>query len=83
MSKLFARFAALIVGLSLVATPNLAWSAPKPKAPTAAEAALLARDSVRSPMAADSIYFVMTDRYANGDVTNDRGGATGDYYVDL
>ena len=79
MSKYFARAAALIAGLSLVATPNLAWSAPAPKAPTAAEAALLARDSVRSPMAADSIYFVMTDRYANGDVTNDRGGATGDY----
>jgi glycosidase len=79
MSKSLVRAAALIAGLSLVATPNLAWSAPAPKAPTAAEAALLARDSVRSPMAADSIYFVMTDRYANGDVTNDRGGATGDY----
>ena len=79
MSKYLVRAAALIAGLSLVATPNLAWSAPAPKAPTAAEAALLARDSVRSPMAADSIYFVMTDRYANGDATNDRGGATGDY----
>ena len=79
MSKSLVRAAALIAGLSLVATPNLAWSAPAPKAPTAAEAALLARDSVRSPMAADSIYFVMTDRYANGDVSNDRGGATGDY----
>ena len=79
MSKYLVRAAALIAGLSLVATPNLAWSAPAPKAPTAAESALLARDSVRSPMAADSIYFVMTDRYANGDATNDRGGATGDY----
>ncbi len=79
MQKHIVRFAALIAGLSLVATPNLAWSAPAPKAPTAAEAAALARDSVRSPMAADSIYFVMTDRYANGDTSNDRGGATGDY----
>ncbi len=79
MQKLIVRFAALIAGLSLLATPNLAWSAPAPKAPTAAEAAALARDSVRSPMAADSIYFVMTDRYANGDTSNDRGGASGDY----
>ena len=79
MQKLIVRLAALIAGLSLVATPNLAWSAPAPKAPTAAEAAALARDSVRSPMAADSIYFVMTDRYANGDPSNDRGGASGDY----
>ena len=79
MQKLTVRFAALIAGLSLLATPNLAWSAPAPKAPTAAEAAALARDSVRSPMAADSIYFVMTDRYANGDTSNDRGGASGDY----
>ena len=79
MQKLIVRFAALIAGLSLLATPNLAWSAPAPKAPTAAEAAALARDSVRSPMAADSIYFVMTDRYANGDTCNDRGGASGDY----
>jgi glycosidase len=79
MQKLIVRFAAIIAGLSLLATPNLAWSAPAPKAPTAIEAAALARDSVRSPMAADSIYFVMTDRYANGDTSNDRGGATGDY----
>ncbi|MCF8535804.1 MAG: hypothetical protein K9G66_02825 [Rhodoluna sp.] len=79
MSKSLVRAVALIAGLSLLATPNLAWSAPAPKGPTAAEAAALARDSVRSPMAADNIYFVMTDRYANGDVTNDRGGATGDH----
>lgn len=79
MQKLIVRFAAVTAGLSLLATPNLAWSAPAPKAPTATEAAALARDSVRSPMAADSIYFVMTDRYANGDTSNDRGGASGDY----
>ena len=79
MQKLIVRFAAIIAGLSLLATPNLAWSAPAPKGPTTIEAAALARDSVRSPMAADSIYFVMTDRYANGDTSNDRGGVTGDY----
>lgn len=78
MSKSLVRAGALLAGLSLLATPNLAWSAPAPKGPTAAEAAALARESVRSPMAADSIYFVMTDRYANGDTSNDRGGVTGD-----
>ena len=78
MTKSLARAAAVIAGLSLLATPNLAWSAAAPKAPTAAEASALARESVRSPMASDSIYFVMTDRYANGDTSNDRGGVTGD-----
>ncbi len=78
MPKSLVRAVALLAGLSLLATPNLAWSAPAPKGPTAAEAAALARESVRSPMAADSIYFVMTDRYANGDTSNDRGGLTGD-----
>jgi glycosidase len=78
MTKPVVRAAALLASLSLIATPNLAWSAPKPKAPTASEAAALARDSVRSPLAADSIYFVMTDRYANGDPSNDRGGVSGD-----
>jgi glycosidase len=78
MPKTLVRAAALLAGLSLLATPNLAWSASAPKGPTAAEAAALARDSVRSSMAADNIYFVMTDRYANGDTSNDRGGLTGD-----
>ena len=39
-----------------------------------ADAALLATDSPRSSFAADSIYFVMTDRYKNGDTSNDTGG---------
>lgn len=79
MLKSIARLAASVAGLALVVSPSFAWSAAKPKAPTAAEAAALARDSVRGPLSADSIYFVMTDRYANGDTTNDKGGLTGDY----
>ena len=39
-----------------------------------AEASALAMDSPRSSFANDSIYFVMTDRYKNGDSTNDLGG---------
>ncbi len=33
---------------------------------------------VRQPGAGQQFYFVMTDRFANGDPTNDRGGLTGD-----
>jgi glycosidase len=32
----------------------------------------------RHPAAADPIYFVMPDRFANGDPANDRGGVSGD-----
>ena len=40
-----------------------------------ADASALAGDSPRSSFASDSIYFVMTDRYKNGDLTNDKGGS--------
>lgn len=33
---------------------------------------------VRQPGSAEQFYFVMTDRFANGDTTNDTGGLTGD-----
>ena len=32
---------------------------------------------MRAPLASERIYFVMSDRYANGDPSNDRGGLTG------
>lgn len=37
----------------------------------------LATTSVRSPIAADTFYFVMTDRYRDGDPGNNTGGVTG------
>lgn len=37
----------------------------------------LATPSVRSPIAADAFYFVMTDRYRDGRPSNNTGGATG------
>ncbi len=46
-------------------------------APTSAQASSLASNSYRSAMAGDNIYFVMTDRYQNGDTSNDRMGLTG------
>jgi glycosidase len=38
----------------------------------------LAVPSVRSPIAQDRFYFVMTDRYRDGDPSNNTGGVTGD-----
>ena len=46
-------------------------------APTSAQASALASASYRSAMAGDNIYFVMTDRYQNGNTANDRMGLTG------
>jgi glycosidase len=48
---------------------------PKPPAGAALEA--LAKAPRYSAFASQRIYFVMPDRYANGDASNDRGGLTG------
>jgi len=41
----------------------------------------LAADPVRQPGDGKQFYFVMTDRFANGDDSNDEGGLTGDRLV--
>ncbi len=38
----------------------------------------LAGDSLRTPLTRERFYFVMTDRFANADPSNDEGGFTGD-----
>jgi glycosidase len=48
-----------------------------PRPPTGAELQALAQPPTYTPFASQRIYFVMPDRYANGDPSNDRGGATG------
>ncbi|HJR93823.1 MAG TPA: alpha-amylase family glycosyl hydrolase [Gaiellaceae bacterium] len=45
--------------------------------PRGAELAALAQPISHSSLASQRIYFVMSDRYANGDPSNDRGGASG------
>ncbi|UFN43842.1 pullulanase-type alpha-1,6-glucosidase [Nocardioides okcheonensis] len=45
--------------------------------PTAADRRL-AGTSLRTPLTRENFYFVMADRFANGDPTNDTGGLTGD-----
>ncbi len=53
-------------------------ASPKPPAPPAgATLALLSQPPTRLALASDRIYFVMTDRYANGDTANDTAGITG------
>jgi glycosidase len=47
-----------------------------PGAATPADAAL-AGNSLRQPLTREQFYFVMTDRFANGDPTNDLGGYSG------
>jgi glycosidase len=42
--------------------------------------AKLAKPGPASPLASDRIYFVLTDRYANGDPSNDLGGHSGGVY---
>jgi glycosidase len=49
--------------------------------PSMAEAESLVGTSARSSLAGDSIYFVMFDRYKNGDPNNDKGGLVGDVNV--
>lgn len=46
--------------------------------PSLEQAAALFGQTERSSFANDSIYFVMFDRYKNGDPTNDTGGLVGD-----
>lgn len=52
--------------------------------PVPAAAAALARfagDSLRTDLAGEKFYFVMPDRFANGDTANDTGGVAGDRTV--
>jgi alpha-amylase len=78
----------LLLGRSVAAEPALAAFAAGPTAsntlllaqvapPSGAALAALSEPPARSPIASQRIYFVMTDRYANGDTANDRGGLSG------
>jgi glycosidase len=56
------HFASVVAALVAAHAPNLA---------------TLAKPGADSSLASDRIYFVITDRYANGDPSNDKGGKTG------
>lgn len=61
-------------GNMLVSRPQQPGQPISSDGPTLAEAQVLAGESARSSLASDSIYFVMTDRYKNGNTVNDKGG---------
>jgi glycosidase len=75
------RFASGLVLLGVLALPAGAAArtdAPRPPAPpTGAALAALAQPPTRSAIASERIYFVMPDRYHNGNTANDRGGVAG------
>ena len=50
-------------------------------ASTDAQDAALAGDSLRKDLTREQFYFVLADRFANGDPSNDAGGLTGDRLV--
>ncbi len=72
-----ARIAATAVAAALAATllPPLAAQAAEPPAPPSD--AKLAAQPARHDLTRDQFYFVLPDRFANGDTSNDRGGLTG------
>ncbi len=75
------RFASAITALAAIALSVAATAASvgsvAPSPPVGANLAALAKLPTYASIASQRIYFVMPDRYANGDPANDRGGATG------
>src|SRR4051812_2217933 len=75
VSRSARRIAAVVAAAIPLLTAGGASSA-STAPPTPAEVATLSAPPVRTSIAAQRIYFVMPDRYANGDPSNDRGGLT-------
>ena len=63
------------LGAGLVAPPAGAKPPPDP------QDGLAPQHSLRGPVTDENFYFVMADRFENGDPANDRGGLTGDRLV--
>lgn len=67
--------AALCAALIPVVPAAATSAAPRPPGPPSDAA--LAAQSARHDLTREQFYFVMPDRFANGDTSNDRGGLTG------
>ncbi|MER5550772.1 pullulanase-type alpha-1,6-glucosidase [Streptomyces sp. NPDC002793] len=67
--------AALCAALLPVVPAAAAPAAPRPPAPPSD--AELAEEPARHDLTREQFYFVLPDRFANGDTSNDRGGLTG------
>src|ERR1700754_3073507 len=70
-----ARLALLVIAVVGLAAPSA--QAKHPSKPPKGDHGM-ARHSLRPPVTREHYYFVMADRFANGDTENDRGGLTGD-----
>ncbi|MGH3065520.1 MAG: alpha-amylase family glycosyl hydrolase [Gaiellaceae bacterium] len=78
MRRFASAFAAIATTALIVGAGGAAGAAEAtPKPPSGAALETLAQPPTYSPFASQRIYFVMPDRYANGDPGNDRGGVTG------
>jgi glycosidase len=71
------RFARAFVAAALVGVAAAAAAGGATRADSAAPIASLAAAPRYTSLAAQRVYFVMTDRYANGDASNDRGRVSG------
>jgi glycosidase len=76
--RLVARMLALALALSLCAVP--AGAEPKDRGHKGTHDTR-ARHSLRSPVTDETFYFVMADRFENGDTSNDTGGLPDDPLV--
>ncbi|MDQ3822536.1 MAG: alpha-amylase family glycosyl hydrolase, partial [Actinomycetota bacterium] len=71
------RFASAAIALALVVAVASGANAQAPAPPSGSELAELSKPPVRTSIASQRFYFVMPDRYRNGDPANDRGGLSG------
>lgn len=77
--RLSGRSLLVVLAAGTLAFAGLGGAQPRatPKPPSGAALEALAKAPTYSAFASQRIYFVMPDRYANGDESNDRGGLTG------
>jgi alpha-amylase len=76
----FARWLVVVAGATLALGIGGSSATARPGAvapPRGDELGRLAQPLGHTPLASQRIYFVMPDRYANGDPANDRGGVSG------
>ncbi|MEU4355835.1 pullulanase-type alpha-1,6-glucosidase [Streptomyces virginiae] len=67
----------LAAALAVTLLPALPAAAAEAKAPAPPSDAKLAAEPARNDLTREQFYFVLPDRFANGDPRNDRGGLTG------
>src|SRR5215210_5187739 len=78
MSRRTRPRAALVLLMAALAAVLAATASPANARAAAKGEAALARSSHRASLTRENFYFVMPDRFANGDRANDRGELTGD-----